>query len=288
VLSMTAIVTKDDFEEFDADKVEGDRLSWRRYDANHPPLERLRKYPQNRLYLLTVRPPKFAVWLIAIYENVARRGGVWTSAIRNRTPIVDLTSIVADLRFESGNGLSVPARRRPQALQTPRVLTFWDLALIHRQIRKKGSAAPEDAGDLADLTRATEGASSWKRHLARERSGPLRAAARLYWRGRLGSLCCIACGFSFGTIYGPRGEDFIELHHVTPLAQGGKRWSRPNALVPVCSNCHRMIHREGGRPIGISALRKIVRVAPRPRGLANKALQQTIALPRFALAGPRR
>ncbi|MEO5325233.1 HNH endonuclease [Mesorhizobium sp. CC13] len=44
---------------------------------------------------------------------------------------------------------------------------------------------------------------------------------------------------------GPHGEGFIEVHHLQPLhtlVDGGK--TRLGDLVLVCSNCHRMIHRQ--------------------------------------------
>ena len=53
---------------------------------------------------------------------------------------------------------------------------------------------------------------------------------------------CLACGFNFEDHYGQVGKDFIEVHHMIPLAEG-ERESDPNNLIPLCSNCHRMIHR---------------------------------------------
>ncbi|UOY93150.1 HNH endonuclease [Ectobacillus sp. JY-23] len=58
-------------------------------------------------------------------------------------------------------------------------------------------------------------------------------------------LSCVACGFNFEEIYGERGKDFIEVHHVKPLSTIGKEIviNPKEDLVSVCSNCHRMIHR---------------------------------------------
>jgi predicted HNH restriction endonuclease len=58
-----------------------------------------------------------------------------------------------------------------------------------------------------------------------------------------GRLECEACGFSFQSRYGARGEGFIECHHTRPVHQlkpGDK--TRINDLRLLCSNCHRMIH----------------------------------------------
>lgn len=54
---------------------------------------------------------------------------------------------------------------------------------------------------------------------------------------------CAACGFSFESFYGPElGENFIEVHHIVPVSEGERENDYTN-LRPMCSNCHRMIHR---------------------------------------------
>ncbi len=56
---------------------------------------------------------------------------------------------------------------------------------------------------------------------------------------------CQVCGFDFETAYGALGMSFIEVHHLTPVSEmGGTGIVDPiNDLIPVCSNCHCMIHR---------------------------------------------
>ena len=59
---------------------------------------------------------------------------------------------------------------------------------------------------------------------------------------------CQICGFDFEKIYGPRDgkSPFIEVHHIQPL--GEMKSAKKHAvdytkdLIPVCSNCHRMLH----------------------------------------------
>ena len=57
---------------------------------------------------------------------------------------------------------------------------------------------------------------------------------------------CAACGFEFGRFYGLVGQDFIEVHHVESLADIGEEHPIDPAkdLVPLCSNCHAMAHRQ--------------------------------------------
>lgn len=58
---------------------------------------------------------------------------------------------------------------------------------------------------------------------------------------------CAACGFDFEEKYGGLGEGYIHVHHKDPLAS--KKRSRPvdpiKDLVPLCANCHAMVHRHG-------------------------------------------
>lgn len=56
---------------------------------------------------------------------------------------------------------------------------------------------------------------------------------------------CILCGFDFGDCYGPAGEGYIHVHHITPLSEIKEEYyvNPINDLVPVCPNCHAIIHR---------------------------------------------
>lgn len=71
---------------------------------------------------------------------------------------------------------------------------------------------------------------------------------------------CKACGFNFEKVYGEWGKNFIEVHHVKPLHSIGEEIDiNPETdLVPVCSNCHRMIHRKKGVILSVDEIREIV------------------------------
>lgn len=57
---------------------------------------------------------------------------------------------------------------------------------------------------------------------------------------------CQICGFDFGEKYGAEGEGYIEVHHITPVSQLGDGYlvNPVKDLIPLCSNCHSMIHRQ--------------------------------------------
>ena len=67
---------------------------------------------------------------------------------------------------------------------------------------------------------------------------------------------CQVCGMSFEEVYGEIGKDFIEVHHLVPISdRGGDYIVNPiRDLVPLCSNCHSMIHRVSGGPLSLQDL----------------------------------
>ena len=56
---------------------------------------------------------------------------------------------------------------------------------------------------------------------------------------------CRVCGFDFEEIYGTRGRKFIEVHHRVPLSERKEEYNVDpiRDLIPVCPNCHAMLHR---------------------------------------------
>ncbi|MCH1960058.1 HNH endonuclease [Romboutsia hominis] len=71
---------------------------------------------------------------------------------------------------------------------------------------------------------------------------------------------CLICGFDFKEIYGDRGEGFIEIHHIIPLSELNEETeiNPKKDLIPVCSNCHRMIHRERNNILSIDEMKSIL------------------------------
>lgn len=71
---------------------------------------------------------------------------------------------------------------------------------------------------------------------------------------------CRVCKFDFEQTYGSLGTGFIEVHHIIPLSSlGGDYMINPvKDLVPLCSNCHSMIHRSEP-PLTIEQLTNIIR-----------------------------
>lgn len=57
---------------------------------------------------------------------------------------------------------------------------------------------------------------------------------------------CAVCGFDFAKEYGEIGKGFIEVHHINPISDVGHQYAvdPEKDLIPLCSNCHSMIHRK--------------------------------------------
>lgn len=57
---------------------------------------------------------------------------------------------------------------------------------------------------------------------------------------------CQICNFSFFDTYSVLGEEFCHVHHIEPLGEvGGELDIDPiKDLIPVCANCHAMLHRK--------------------------------------------
>jgi len=69
---------------------------------------------------------------------------------------------------------------------------------------------------------------------------------------------CVVCGFNFEHEFGEIGEGFIHVHHTIPLSERGHEYEVDpyRDLVPVCPNCHAMLHRKSP-PYTIAELRQI-------------------------------
>jgi 5-methylcytosine-specific restriction protein A len=85
---------------------------------------------------------------------------------------------------------------------------------------------------------------------------------------------CAACGFSFEAAYGDLGTGFIDVHHIAPPAmlEGGYQLDPVADLVPLCPNCHAMIHRAVVSPRTVSELREIIAASGHMRGEVVSAL----------------
>ncbi|TLM87494.1 HNH endonuclease [Pseudarthrobacter sp. NamE5] len=88
---------------------------------------------------------------------------------------------------------------------------------------------------------------------------------------------CAACGFSFEAAYGEIGEGFIQVHHTVPasLLGSGYELDPVTDLVPLCPNCHAMVHLGVTAPRSVPELRTAISAAGHLRGevVSEQALE---------------
>ena len=121
----------------------GQQLAMDRYVSANKAFEPLAA--GGTLYLVTVRPPNEALWLVAVLDNPKFDGKQWV-AKPCATPLTDITSLRAKIKFESGKGITAAAGALGMSLQTPRTLTADDAALIDNCL---APAAPAPAAGPA-------------------------------------------------------------------------------------------------------------------------------------------
>ncbi len=100
-----------------------------------------------------------------------------------------------------------------------------------------------------------EGASKLTQHIRYERNRDNRNKAISIH----GSKCAV-CGFDFDKVYGKDiADSYIEVHHIVPLSEGEQLVDPAKDLIPVCANCHRMLHHKKTSAITIDQLKEKVK-----------------------------
>jgi hypothetical protein len=75
---------------------------------------------------------------------------------------------------------------------------------------------------------------------------------------KIHGLHCFVCNFNFEEYYGDWGKGYIEVHHLKQISdydEEGEETDPATDLVPLCSNCHRMIHRKKKMMLSLDELR---------------------------------
>jgi 5-methylcytosine-specific restriction protein A len=116
-------------------------------------------------------------------------------------------------------------------------------AVLNESLNNKLYAIGEETDDT--LAMVKEGMVIYRLHKYYERNPKINKQKKSLHLKKYGQLDCEACDFNFHRTYGDLGKGYIECHHTTPLYQiGAESITTLNDLALVCSNCHRMIHRE--------------------------------------------
>lgn len=72
---------------------------------------------------------------------------------------------------------------------------------------------------------------------------------------------CQICGLDFEDKYGALGKGFIHVHHIVPLNEISNEYivDYKKDLIPVCPNCHAMLHRKiNGKTVTVEELKELI------------------------------
>lgn len=137
-----------------------------------------------------------------------------------------------------------------------------------------------DVEDNNVLPHQTEGTKQEVKSIRYERN-PFNRQLCLHKKGYR----CAICGLNFEDMYGAIGRNFIEVHHTTPVSLMGDDYilDIDRDLVPLCSNCHSMVHRTNP-PIDVDVLRQKIQelnfgaeyIAAEPNVAYNKSFPNLI------------
>jgi len=142
-----------------------------RYVSTHKALAPLAE--NGALFLVTVRPPDEALWLVGILESPQQRDDGWYAA-PSRVPITDISSLRSKLTFANGKGLQAAKGALGMSLQTPRTLSDADVELLRTAA---GTAGPAPAVSPAPLLATHSAPSSEPRASKKKSSKPASAPA---------------------------------------------------------------------------------------------------------------
>ena len=141
---------------------------------------------------------------------------------------------------------------------------FWTLQ--SRKVEKDHDSGTEDTHpeELPEVASLLEGATTTVCVNKFERNSQLREQCVQHWGCK-----CSVCDFDFSATYGEIGRGFIHVHHVVPLAsiRNAHEVDPIKDLIPVCPNCHAMLHRSRGtdNPRTVDELRNLVMDAKKKR-----------------------
>lgn len=99
--------------------------------------------------------------------------------------------------------------------------------------------------ETSETDSVKEGQILYRMHKVRERDRRIIESKKKKVQKEKGELRCEACNFNFEETYGVFGNGYIECHHLIPLSnfQTNKE-TKIEDLALLCSNCHRMIHKD--------------------------------------------
>jgi 5-methylcytosine-specific restriction enzyme A len=210
--------------------------------------------------------------LFSLYRRTGEATGYWPNYFR-RSVLRDgglavAKKLLAPGSVSAGFGRLVEARRADLSVEAIAVsdrfshlFSAEELQVARRRLDSlpatafpKGASFANTHGDEEETNDYLEGSVKRVTVNAYER----RASARNACLRAHGHKCAV-CGLDFEVRYGKLGKGFIHVHHKRPLGglKASYRLNPKRDLVPVCPNCHAMLHRRTP-PLDVEQLRVLL------------------------------
>lgn len=171
------------------------------------------------------------------YDEDLAKGGATLNFVELSFDTINITPVISWEELHRGtlSGVSWSIRQ-----SGPRLPDDVAAELERVWSERAGIPAPPEDPEVAEGATYYEGAVVQRLVNRYERDPKARAACLAHYGYE-----CQACRISGAFTYGPEGADLIEVHHRVPLSQVGVGYvvDPIKDLVPVCPNCHAMIHR---------------------------------------------
>lgn len=224
-------------------------LGWRHVRAE----VRLESFAADLLQSMALASEEQHAQFSAIARLLAERGGRITMSVAGVLVDPEQPSTWP----EEWNTLSLSVERTPLMIEhhdpalMEAILIFWGGSLLGMMI---ALLADHESGVEASLE-----------HVGLPEGARQRVEVNRYERSRINRSLCIArhgtacsvCAFDFESVYGELGKEFTHVHHVVPVSRLGPGYLIDPAadLLPVCPNCHAMLHRREP-PFTVDELRR--------------------------------
>ena len=196
----------------------------------------------------------------AFWKDKTQLGSIKEYAVFEKLQKVDKATLSFDyfLQKKLVSDAPIQGRRtdRDKALNDP-IRIFLD----HIVNEFGNDALDTDYPDEANMESKTfpEGAKQTVLVNRYERNPEARAKCIEFHKAR-----CKVCDMSFAETYGSFAKDFIHVHHKKPLYEISEQYEvdPKNDLIPVCPNCHAMLHKqENGIPMTVERLKLLYEVS---------------------------
>lgn len=213
-------------------------------------LKALRKeflhYLENRIPDYRMPANKFYSSINTSIKSFAKKQGLNISCILE----INDVSLLKDWKGKLGQNENAVFNARHHETKAQEGLRYY-IDFLDSKIKEESSLQPQTISNIEYssstnediIEKATEGLIKEITFFRSSRNRVIRnkCAKRYNYK------CCV-CGMDFEKVYGPRGHEFIEVHHIKPLSSYDGEHEIPlEDLRALCSNCHSIIHH--GEPL---------------------------------------